>query len=224
MPRIRPHRTGCPSTLDANQVVAYNFHRARQRKGWTQRETAEHLESHLGHRLTNVSISTIERSVDGKRRRVFTAQELVAFALTFDVAVLWFFIPPTEPDHLTLDGLDGPASELWRLAVGTDRQADDLASRLNEFAGTNTAAAHHCVASAVGDGPATELRGKRREMLEALIVEEHLAIDRLFAELKRLVARYETAHPSALLETDQAPTSLANAASGSGSASKPALA
>jgi transcriptional regulator with XRE-family HTH domain len=205
MPRIRPHRTASPSTLDANQVVAYNFRRARQRKGWTQDETAQHLEPHLGHRLTNGSISTIERSVDSERRPVFTAQELVAYALTFDVAVLWFFIPPAELEHATLDGLDGPLAELWRLAVGTDHQADDLAARLNELADVNPAAAHQCVASAIEAGAAERLRRKRRDMLEALIVEEHLAIDRLFGELQRLAARYETAQPSGLLGPAQGP-------------------
>lgn len=205
MPRIRPHRTGRPSTLDANQVVAYNFRRARQRMGWTQDETAQHLEPHLGYRLPKSSISTIERSVDSERRRVFTAQELVAHALTFDVAVLWFFIPPAEPEHVSLEGLDGPLAELWCVAVGTDRQADDLADRLDEFAAAQPVAAHQCVESAGGDGAAGQLRRKRRHMLEALIVEERFVIDRLFAELQRLVARYGTAQLSGLLEPDQGP-------------------
>jgi hypothetical protein len=41
----------------------------------------------------NGGLSAIERGLDRDRRRVFNAQELVAFSLGFDVPIWWFFLP-----------------------------------------------------------------------------------------------------------------------------------
>ena len=68
------------SLADMNEVVAYNFKRARDLYGWTQDEVADRLEPFLGVRLPQASISGIERGYMG-RRREFDAQELVAFAV-----------------------------------------------------------------------------------------------------------------------------------------------
>ena len=75
--------------LDANQVVAYNFRAARELRGWTQDHVAYLLAQYLGQQLPKASISAIERSLEGDRRREFDAQELVAFALTFDLPIVW---------------------------------------------------------------------------------------------------------------------------------------
>jgi transcriptional regulator with XRE-family HTH domain len=80
--------------LDANQVVAYNFRAARELRGWTQEETARRLAPYIGQELPKASISGIERSFDGERRRFFDAQELVAFSLAFDLPIVWFLLPP----------------------------------------------------------------------------------------------------------------------------------
>lgn len=81
-------------TLTPNQIVAFNLRRARELKGWTQDEAAEHLEPHLGARWSKASYSAAERSVDGERIREFTADDLVAFARTFRLPIAWFLTPP----------------------------------------------------------------------------------------------------------------------------------
>ena len=85
---------------DLNEVVAYNFRAARELRGWTQEETAEALELLLGQRLPQASISAIERAYEGDRRREFDAQEILAFALAFDLP-LDMVLPPTArgPPH-----------------------------------------------------------------------------------------------------------------------------
>jgi len=83
-------------TLTANQVVAFNLQMARRLQGWTQVEAAERLEQHLGVRWSKANWSAAERSVTSKRQRQFTADEIVAFSLTFDVPVGWWFLPPSD--------------------------------------------------------------------------------------------------------------------------------
>src|SRR5215207_10252431 len=67
-----------PEVLTPNQLVAYNLHRARIMRGWTQEEAAEQLEPFLGKRWSKASFSAAERSVTGDRAREFTVDELVA--------------------------------------------------------------------------------------------------------------------------------------------------
>ena len=86
-------------TIDANQIVGANFRMARELRGWTQEETARVLAPYLGLTLPKASISAIERGLDRDRRRVFNAQELVAFSLGFDVPIWWFFLPVHRLGH-----------------------------------------------------------------------------------------------------------------------------
>jgi transcriptional regulator with XRE-family HTH domain len=204
MPRIRSDAADDPNTLDANQVVAFNFRLARESKGWTQDETAMRLEKHLGQRLKKTSISAIERSVESDRRRVFTVQEVVAFALTFDVPFLWFLIPPPD-EGLKLEGLDGPIGQLWRVAIGTDDQADQVLERLAAFTEANPGAAHDVAAEALGFEPGVTLEHYQRVRLDGLIdmvTEELDPLDELFAEMGRLVERYNTAATRFSLNAD----------------------
>ena len=80
-----------------NQVVAYNLAMARNRRGWTQQQTAEKLEPHLGTRWSKATYSAAERSIDGERIRQFTADDLYAFSAAFDLPITWFLLPP-RPD------------------------------------------------------------------------------------------------------------------------------
>lgn len=111
-------------------------------------------EGHLGRRLKKTSISAIERSVESDRRRVFTVQEVVAFAPTFDVAALWFLIPPPD-QNLALEGFDGPLMQLWRIVVGTDRQAEDIKERLTELASENPSAPKEVARPRLTSSPAS---------------------------------------------------------------------
>ena len=84
--------------LTGNQVVAHNLRMARLRRGWTQEEAAERLEPYLGVRWSKASYSAAERSIERHDRiRNFTADELLAFSLAFELPVAWFLLPP-EPD------------------------------------------------------------------------------------------------------------------------------
>ena len=123
IPEAEPHQ---PPTrvLDANQVVAYNFRAARELRGWTQDHVAYLLAQHLGQQLPKASISAIERSVDSDRRREFDAQELVAFALTFDLPIVWFLLPPPGGEEYQLAGTQRSVLHLVRLLFGRER--DDL--------------------------------------------------------------------------------------------------
>ena len=84
--------------VDLNQVVAYNVRAARELRGWTQEDFADRLEPYLGQRLTQASVSAIERAWDGDRRREFDAHELLVFAMVFDLPIIWFLLPPPN-DH-----------------------------------------------------------------------------------------------------------------------------
>ena len=100
--------------LTPNQVVAYNLRCARELRGWTQEEAASRLERHVGKRWSLATWSAAERSVTGDRVRQFDADELVAFAQTFDLPPSWFLTPPAGVPR---DRRGGPTSELTRTAT-----------------------------------------------------------------------------------------------------------
>jgi transcriptional regulator with XRE-family HTH domain len=92
--------------------VAWNLRRARARRGWTQEEAAERLEPYIGTRWSKAAFSAAERSVEGERVRHFTADNLFAFARTFDLPVGYFLCPPpwaTEIGHA--DGSETASAE-----------------------------------------------------------------------------------------------------------------
>ena len=92
MPRKGP-RDGVP-TWTPNQVVAANLARLRQRRGWTQAETARQLSEVSPKPWSEATVAHAERSVTGNRIREFTADDLVALARAFDVPALYFLTPP----------------------------------------------------------------------------------------------------------------------------------
>jgi transcriptional regulator with XRE-family HTH domain len=85
-----------PPLTTPNQLVAYNLRRARDRRGWTQDEAAERLEPFLAERWSKASYSAAERSVSGERVRVFSADDLIAFARCFGVPPSFFLAPAPE--------------------------------------------------------------------------------------------------------------------------------
>ena len=121
-----------------NQLVAQRIALARQLRGWTQEEAADRLEKFLGAKWSPATFSIVERSVDGKRIRQFTADELVALSRAFEVPIGWWFTPswgdspavvvtPDAPDGLPsqlmvdvvmgeIDGFETWATELLRWA------------------------------------------------------------------------------------------------------------
>jgi hypothetical protein len=81
--------------LTPNQVVAHNLRRARELRRWTQEQAAEALEHFIGSRWSKWSYSVAERAAP-ERIRQFTADDVVAFALAFELPIAWFFLPPPE--------------------------------------------------------------------------------------------------------------------------------
>ena len=108
---VAEEAVGEEGAADLNEIVAYNFKRAREMYGWTQDEVADRLEAFLGVRLPQASISGIERGYMG-RHREFDAQELLAFSCCFDVPIIWFFIPPPG-DHRRLRNTSDHVNELY---------------------------------------------------------------------------------------------------------------
>ncbi len=80
----------------ASQVVAHNLTRARVLRSLTQSEVAERLSRFTGSNWSQATVAQAEGSVGGQRVRQFTANELVALARTFDLPVLFFFLPPDD--------------------------------------------------------------------------------------------------------------------------------
>ncbi len=80
----------------ASQVVAHNLTRARELRSLTQTDVAERLTRFTGSNWSQATVAQAEGSVAGHRVRQFTANELVALARTFDLPVLFFFMPPDD--------------------------------------------------------------------------------------------------------------------------------
>jgi len=166
-------------TVNLNEVIAYNFRRARELRGLTQPEAAAALEPFLGQRLPQASISAIERSWGGDKRREFDAQEILAFACAFDLPLLWFFLPPPG-DARRLQGTSGRVNELYRLALGREDQLADLSTRFRELGMAEPDAHDEAFAAVMGTPTRTVLNDygrRRKELLLALLAEHGDGVD-----------------------------------------------
>ena len=97
-----------------------------------QEEFAERLERYLGTRLTQASVSAIERAWDGDRRREFDAHELLIFAMVFDLPMIWFLLPP-KGDHRLMRGTTRQVDELYLWLLGRPEKLEPLYDRLREY-------------------------------------------------------------------------------------------
>ena len=192
-PELQPAKV-----LDANQVVAYNFRAARELRGWTQDHVAYLLAQYLGQQLPKASISAIERSLEGDRRREFDAQELVAFALTFDLPIVWFFLPPPGAEEYQLAGTHRSVLDLVRLLFGRDGELEDLRPRFADFKPSWLSAdpkAGEKVLEEASEFPEnltwTHFERARQEALLALVDQESLEIEKLVGDLSRILAKFD---------------------------------
>ena len=183
--------------LDANQIVAYNFRVARELRGWTQDHVAYLLAEYLGQQLPKASISAIERSIESDRRREFDAQELVAFALTFDLPIVWFLLPPPGADEYQLAGTHRSVLYLVRLLFGGDGELEDLRRRFADL--TPWYAADPRAGEEVLEGASefpenltwTHFERARQEALLALVDQEANEIEKLVSDLSRVPAKFD---------------------------------
>lgn len=176
-----------PAGVNLNEVVAYNFRRARELRGLTQDEAALALERFLGVRLPQASISALERSFGGDKRREFDAQEILAFACAFDLPLLWFFLPPPQ-DTRRLQGTSDHVHELYTLALGREDQLEDLYVRFREL-GMPEPSAEDAMAERVFGAPTAralgDYRHRRKELLLALLDDYADTVDASADELGR---------------------------------------
>lgn len=87
------------STKEPNRLVAYNLRRARHRAGWNQAEAGERLHEFLGEAWSKTAWSSAEATYYSKGRvKVFSVDEVEAFARLFDLPIGWFFLPPVDDD------------------------------------------------------------------------------------------------------------------------------
>ncbi|HXW78136.1 MAG TPA: helix-turn-helix transcriptional regulator [Acidimicrobiales bacterium] len=169
--KAQSHPDDHSGQADLNEIVAYNFRAARELRGWTQEETAEALEPLLGQRLPQASISAIERAYEGDRRREFDAQEILAFALAFDLPLIWFLLPPPA-DHRTLHRTTNIVSELYGIVFGEERQLGPVYDRLRQLGIAEPNEAARTVETLTGQpSPARQAsyRERRKQMLLALL-------------------------------------------------------
>lgn len=185
-----PDRRGATAPdpgVNLNEVVSYNFRRARELRGLTQDEAADALEPFLGQRLPQTSISAIERAWGGEKRREFDAHEVFAFACAFDVPLLWFFLPPPG-DTRRLAGTSDRINELYRFVLGREDQLDDLYARFREL-GMREPDTHDAAFAAVMGTPTkaslNDYRQRRKELLLALLDDYADRVDASADELGR---------------------------------------
>lgn len=184
-PDLRPPADSRGGQADLNGVVAYNFRAARELRGWTQEETAQALEPLLGQRLPQASISAIERAYEGDRRREFDAHEILAFAIAFDLPMVWFFLPPPG-DHRILHHATNTVSELYAIVLGREDQLGPVYDRLRQLGIDDPSQAARTVEALTGRAsPARQdsYRERRKQMLLALLDQYTDRVDRAAEEI-----------------------------------------
>jgi transcriptional regulator with XRE-family HTH domain len=163
---------------NASQVVAHNLTRARELRGLTQAEIAERMTRFTGASWTAVTVAQAEGSVSGNRLRQFTANELVALARTFDLPVLYFFMPPEDgegefrtPDYAARGW---PWEYLLVLLWGHSGNFPFLADRAAPWANASTVLVPPD--DLLDPGPENPLIRQMRRSREALRPEDILAV------------------------------------------------
>jgi transcriptional regulator with XRE-family HTH domain len=170
---------------DLNGIVAYNFRAARELRGWTQDDAAAALEPLLGQRLPQASISSIERAYEGDRRREFDAHEILAFALAFDLPMLWFFLPPVD-DHRRMRRATNHVNELYEIVFGREDQLEPVYDRLRQLGVDDPDEAARTVEKLTGrPSPArrASYRQTRKQLLLALLAQHADRLDEAADEL-----------------------------------------
>lgn len=173
--------------VDLNQVVGLNIRLARELRGWTQEELADRLEPYLGQRLTQASVSAIERAWDSDRRREFDAHELLVFAMVFDLPMIWFLLPPPG-DHRLMRNTTRPLSELYAWLLGTPHQLEPVYERLREYGIAEPSAAEEAVERITGvpsHARQWSYKERRKELLLALLDQHADDLDKAVDELGR---------------------------------------
>lgn len=106
------------SEFTGNRLVAYNLRHIRESRALTQQQAAAILEPYVGSLWSKAVYSAAERSADTDRVRQFTADDLLALSLAFDVPIAYWFLPPRPQDRRRRPLEVGPRRVKWRDEVG----------------------------------------------------------------------------------------------------------
>lgn len=129
--------------MTPNQVVAWNLWQARKELGWSQETTSRALAEHGVDWEKATYYSAEAGRASEKQARRFSADEILAFALTFRKPFSTFLTPPANTTMvLEVQGEDGksvsePLQLRDLLELGLNRDLPDLsplAERLREVA------------------------------------------------------------------------------------------
>lgn len=197
--------------LNVNQVVGANLRRAREAAGMTQGQLADQLNEMTGSTYTKTSISAMERSAEGGKRRVFDVQQVLEFSRLFALPMFWFLIPTQDQLDAKLDLVgDEHGYNLLEFVFGTSEAERQLRQRLTEAREHDpdkAATAAVRFAGAVSQEAATTYTKLRAAAIDTLLTEEthelEAALDDLHGkmiEVKHLLN--DARKPSAANPTD----------------------
>ena len=189
MPR-RPKRTRESAAarrrqLNLNQIVAYNLRVAREMRDMTQEQLAAKLTNLLGRRVTQSTVSSLERAWDGERRREFDVHEVAGYAIALDLPMLWFLLPPPG-DSRELETYHYDAPDLYLLALGTNEQLEPLYDRMRQLGRGDPEPVEVTVEKVYGapsDKRLDSYRHRRTELILARLDEHVDALDKAAEEL-----------------------------------------
>jgi len=174
-----------PDGIDLNQVVSYNLRAARELRGWTQEDFAARLEPLLGTRPTQATISALERTWDGERRREFDVHEIAIYATALDLPIIWFLLPPPG-DHRPIQGLGRSLDDLFVLLLGRHDQLDPVYERLREIGINDPTPAEQTVEKITGETSLSSqwsYRQRRKDLLLALLDDHADGLDQAADEI-----------------------------------------
>ncbi len=181
-------------SLTANQVVATNIKLIRERIGWTQSQVADALSEMTGNNYTKATISAMERSSEGGKKRLFDAQELLEFSRLFYVPIVWFFIPSRQQAKERLDIIGKEHGiDLLHFLFGDSGAERQLKERLTDLREDDSPLSRDAAVKFADpvDREAWRLYAERRStVIETLLAEEtgelEAAIDELYREMDRV--------------------------------------
>jgi transcriptional regulator with XRE-family HTH domain len=111
--------------MTPDQVCAARLVLARRALNWTQERMCRELEK-VGISWSAPTLSNVERSINGRRIKEFSASEIVALAKATGFPVAWFFVP-IAPDAFGLMPRIVPRES--KLAVTSDELVDAVLGR-----------------------------------------------------------------------------------------------
>jgi hypothetical protein len=123
----RSRREKIEGHWDMSDVVAHRMVTARELRGQTQAWVSERMTRFTRSTWSVPAVSAAEGGSAGGRPRLFTANELLALSLTFDLPIPYFLTPPKDADlPPDIPGVSGATWDIVRLMLVGDAEIQDL--------------------------------------------------------------------------------------------------